>query len=222
MLRLDLGDEASIRAAVDELLRREGRLDVLVNNAGLGIAGPLEQLQLDNVRRVFDANVLGLLRVCQAALPVMRRQGSGRIINISSIGAVVGLPFRGAYCASKAAVDTLSETLRLEVEPFGIEVCSVRAGDIRTPINQHRIMDYDPESPAYGDTFRRVAAAINEEVDHGMAPEAVARQIGDLLDRRHLPPTVAVGKWLQRSSIRAKRLLPGRWFEAIIRSYTKQ
>ena len=221
MLPLDLSDSKSIQATVNTIMGREGHIDILINNAGIGIAGPLEQLQIKNVEQVLDTNVVGLLRVTQAVLPGMRQRRRGRIINISSIGSVVGLPYRGLYCASKAAVDMLSETLRLEVEPFGIEVCSVRAGDIRTAINQHRIMDFDPDSPAYADTFRQVAEAMNREVDQGMLPRAVAEQILDTLQRKSLPPTVAVGKWMQRTAIVAKRVLPGKWFESIIKSYTK-
>ncbi len=222
MVRLDLADATSIEQAIQTIINREGHIDLLINNAGLGIAGPLEELRIDHVQQVFDANVIGLIRVVQAVLPAMRARRRGRIINISSIGAVVGLPFRGLYCASKSAVDMLSETLRLEVERFGIEVCSVRAGDIRTAINQHRFMDFNPDNPAYADTFPRVAKAINHEVDEGMPPEEVARQIYRLLQKRKLPPTSSVGKWLQRAAILAKRILPGKWFESIIKSYTKQ
>lgn len=221
MLPLDLADAEGIRAAVETVLEKEGRIDVLINNAGIGMAGPLEQVRIENVEKVFDTNVFGLLRVCQAVLPGMRRKGSGKIINISTIGSVVGLPYRGVYCASKSAVDMLSETMRLEVGPFGVEVCSVRAGDIRTSIADRRIMDYDAADPAYKETFERVAEAIDREVDQGMPPDEVAERVAQLLERQSLPPTLSVGKSIQRASIMAKRLLPARWFENIIKSYTK-
>ncbi|RZL98081.1 MAG: SDR family oxidoreductase, partial [Pedobacter sp.] len=115
MLAMDVIDPQSIQQVVDQILQQEGRLDVLINNAGLGIAGPVELLSLTDVERVFDTNVFGVIRMVQSALPIMRQQRSGLIINISSIAAEAGLPYRGAYSASKAAVERLTEALRLEL-----------------------------------------------------------------------------------------------------------
>ena len=132
VLQLDVTDEASMRAAVDRVVAAEGAVGVLVNNAGYSQSGALETLALDDVRRQFETNVFGLLRMCQLVLPGMRDQGWGRIVNISSMGANFTFPGGGAYHASKYAVEALSDALRFEVKGFGVEVCVVQPGIIRT------------------------------------------------------------------------------------------
>ena len=167
---------------------------------------------------VLDTNVLGVVRVCQAVLPHMRK-GGGRIINISSIGAVFGLPFPGIYSASKASVDVITEALRMELHKKQVQVCSVRAGDIQTNINAHRIKDYQPEG-AYAEDFEKVYELVDEDVDKGMPVEVVAQRIARLAEVRKLRRYYVIGKPVQRFSITLKRLLPGRWFEWIIRFYS--
>ncbi|HQU61326.1 MAG TPA: SDR family oxidoreductase, partial [Saprospiraceae bacterium] len=138
MIPMEVKDEKSIERAVQQVISNEKRIDVVINNAGIGLAGPTEQLHIDNIRELLEINVVGVARVCQAVLPHMRARRSGRIINISSIGAVIGLPYRGLYCASKSAVSIMTESLRMEIAPFGIQACCVRAGDTRTNINANR------------------------------------------------------------------------------------
>lgn len=222
MLSLDVTDSTSIRKAVGQIIEREGRIDVLINNAGVGMGAPVEKAAIEDIQQLFDTNVYGVLRTCQAVLPHMRARRSGKIINISSIGSTVGLPFRGGYCASKAAVDMFSETLRLEVKAYGIEVCSIQAGDMQTPIKSNWIGSYHPDADeVYGDRIRAVTEAAAAEVDQGILPESVARQIELLLQKEHLKKSYAMGKPLQRISLFAKRLLPAAWFERIIMKYSK-
>jgi NAD(P)-dependent dehydrogenase (short-subunit alcohol dehydrogenase family) len=220
-LRMDVQDDDSVVAAVKEILDKAGRIDILINNAGIGIAGPLEQLSMANIQRVFDTNVYGLIRVSQAVLPTLRQIGGGRIINISSIAAEVALPYRAVYSASKAAVDRLTEALRLEVERFGVEVCAIQAGDIRTAINDHRIMEYDEQDPAYNLVFAQVAKKMNESVDQGVPAEEMAAKIIEIMEKRRLKKLYPVGKPYQKLSIYLRRFLPASLFEFIIRSYTK-
>ncbi len=129
---LDLHDPASIRAAVDGAVARFGQIDVLVNNAGHGIIGALEEVSDEEAAAVFDVNIFGLLRVTRAVLPVLRRQRSGRVVNLSSIGGLVGLPGYSTYNATKFALEGLSEALALEVTPLGIRVTLVEPGPFRT------------------------------------------------------------------------------------------
>lgn len=219
MIAMDVQDGNSVRRAVTIIVEKEGRLDAVVNNAGIGIAGPLEQLSMDNIEKVLDTNVKGAVRVIQAALPHLR-QSRGRVINISSIGALFGLPYRGIYCASKAAVDLITEALRMELAAHGVQACSIHAGDIQTNINANRIKDYDPEDPTYRESFERVYADIDKDVDKGLPAEEVARQVIQVLESPRLRPYYAIGKPLQRLSILAKRLLPAYLFEKIIRGYS--
>ena len=132
-VQLDVNDSDSIHKALAEVLAKtEGRLDVLINNAGYGQAGALEDITRDVLRQQFETNVFGLQELCRLVIPVMRKQGSGRIINVSSILGVISLPLRGAYNASKYAVEGLSDTLRLELRPSGIDVITIEPGPIES------------------------------------------------------------------------------------------
>ncbi len=219
MLQMDVRDQLSVEQAVEQLLRESGSIDIAINNAGIGIAGPLEECDMEHVAQVLDTNVMGVIRVCKAVIPHMRQSGKGQIFTISSIGARVGLPYRSVYCASKSAVDLITESLRIETQRFGIQVIGIHAGDIQTNINAHRIKDYDPEGP-YAESFERAYAIIDQEVEEGKPAEEVARSIARLIGRRRLHPFYAIGKPLQRLSLFLKRLLPGIWFERIISRYS--
>lgn len=131
-IALDVTDDASMRAAVDRVMAETGRIDLLVNNAGYGLYGPLEELSLDDLRRQFETNVIGLIRMSQLVLPAMRRQGRGRVVNIGSMGGVITTPMGGAYHATKFAVEAISDVLRVEVAPFGVDVVLVQPGGVRT------------------------------------------------------------------------------------------
>ena len=133
-LALDVNSETSIAQAIDQVIASEGRMDVLINNAGLNAIGPLAELPVTSLRTIFETNVLGLVAVTQAAFPHMAKQRSGRIVNIGSVVGLLSTPFAGAYCASKAAVHALSESLRMEVAPFGIDVVVVQPGGVRSQI----------------------------------------------------------------------------------------
>ena len=127
MLTADVTDECSVDQTVAAVLEREGRLDIVVNNAGMGIAGPVEDTSIEQAKPQFEVNFFGAFRVCRAVLPAMRRQGSGYIVNIGSIGGVLAIPYQSMYSASKFALEGLSEALRMEVRPFGIRVVHYRA-----------------------------------------------------------------------------------------------
>jgi NAD(P)-dependent dehydrogenase (short-subunit alcohol dehydrogenase family) len=220
MLSMDLSDNESIQQAIAHIKATTGKLDVVINNAGIGIAGPIEETNLDALQRAFDINTIGMVRVCQAALPLMREQGAGKIINISSIGARVGLPFRGIYCATKSSVDLITEALRMEVKPYGIQACCIHAGDIQTSINDNRVQSYREDGP-YRLRYERVYHSINQEVQEGVRPEYVARRIARLLEKEQLKPYYAIGKPLQRLSLLLKKLLPARMFERLIANYAQ-
>jgi len=131
-LPLDVTDSGSVASAVKEIVRRFGRLDVLVNNAGYAVRGAVEEVSEEQVRDMFDVNVYGVMRMIRAVVPQMRQQGAGRIINISSLAGKLSVPANGAYSASKSAVEALSDALRLEVAPFGIQVVLIEPGSIKT------------------------------------------------------------------------------------------
>jgi len=135
-LALDVTDLQSIKSAVEEIIRLAGRVDILVNNAGFGLIGPVAELSLDKLRLQFETNVLGQVAVSQAVIPHMVRQGGGIIANIGSVSGVTATPYAGAYCASKAAINSLSDAMRMELAPFGIKVISVQPGGIRSKFGE--------------------------------------------------------------------------------------
>jgi NAD(P)-dependent dehydrogenase (short-subunit alcohol dehydrogenase family) len=138
LIQMDLHDARSIQRAVETVVSQYGTIDVLVNNAGKGIAGPIEETPLEEIRSVFETNLVGATAVLQSVLPVMRTQNKGKIINITSIAAYAGLPFRAAYSATKSALHMLTESLRLELKPSNIQCCTLAPGDVATNIAQGR------------------------------------------------------------------------------------
>lgn len=223
MLRMDVTDKDSIVSAVGEILTSEGRVDVLINNAGVGISGALELATEKEIEWQMNTNFMGVVNVCRAVLPHMREQGSGRIINISSIAGVMAVPFQGFYSASKFAIEGYSEALYLEVHPFGIKVCVVEPGDFCTNFTANRAVSGETmASAAYGACFRRTMAIIEREEKNGSRPQKLARVICRLVERRNPPFRTKVGPWFQVILARVRWMIPQslmakglRWFYRI-------
>jgi NAD(P)-dependent dehydrogenase (short-subunit alcohol dehydrogenase family) len=218
-VKLDLTDTASIDAAVREVLAKAGRIDVLVNNAGYGIGGFFDDIALDEFRAQFDTNFFGLISVIQAVLPGMRARKSGRIINISSIAGRMGNPGMSAYCASKFAVEGLSESLRLELLPLGIQVVLVEPGTFKTEIwERNKVMARranDPASPNF-ERQKAVVSYVDQHVEKsGGDPMVVARAIVHAASAKAPRLRYLVGKDA-RTSARAKSLLPSKMFEKMV------
>lgn len=220
-LNMDVTNTGSIEAAVQRIIREQGRIDVWINNAGLGIASPIETLSIEDATRVFDTNVIGIIRSCQAVLPHMRAQRSGLIINISSIGSEIGLPYRGLYSASKAAVDRITEALRTELAPFGVQACIIQPGGVRTDINKNRIRVDLPAGNVYKDSFETTYQLINESVSAGLEPEVFAKLIEQLFTAKEVKRCYRIGKPMEKLSVLLKRLLPATTFENMIKKHYK-
>jgi NAD(P)-dependent dehydrogenase (short-subunit alcohol dehydrogenase family) len=216
-LRMDVDDEASVAEAVGEVLAREQRLDAVVNAAGFGIAGAVEDTSVEEARSQFETNIFGVLRVCRAVLPVFRRQGSGLIVNVSSIAGRVGLPFQALYAASKFALEGLTEALRMEVLSFGIRVVLVEPGDFATGFTDRRRQTAaSATNPAYRERFSKAMAVIEKDERGAAPPEAVARLIARIIARRGPRLRYTVGPGLQRATPFLKALLPHALFERLI------
>ena len=217
MLAMDVTGAASVQAAVQTLLDREGRIDVVVNNAGIGYGGAVEDTAIDEARATFETNFFGVLRVCHAVLPAMRAQGHGTIINVSSIGGLISLPFQGLYTASKYALEGLSEALRMEVKRFGIHVTLVEPGDTSTEFtaNRRNTRGAD-ENPVYREAYQHTLAQIEKDERNGAPPEAVARTVARIVKASRPKVRYAVGPFHQKLAILVKRLVPSGLFERII------
>ena len=217
---MDVRDEDSVRRAVASVLEREGRIDVVVNNAGVAIAGAVEDTSIKEAQDQFDTNFFGVLRVCRAVLPAMREQRSGHIVHIGSIGGLVAIPYQGLYSASKFALEGLTESLRLETRRFGIQVVLIEPGDHRTELTQNRQKTADSQTnPAYRDRFDRAIATMAADEQHGTEPEAVARLLYRTVNRSRPRLRYTVGPAPERAAVWLKRLMPYAVVEKIMDFY---
>jgi NAD(P)-dependent dehydrogenase (short-subunit alcohol dehydrogenase family) len=228
LLELDVCDEQSMRAAVAAVEQAEGAVGVLVNNAGYSQSGAIETVPMESVRRQFETNVFGLMRMCQLVLPGMRSQGWGRIVNVSSMGGKLVFPGGGVYHATKHAVEALSDALRFEVRAFGIDVAIIEPGLIRTHFGETAAGSVEAVEGdgAYADFNRSVQKLTAEAYDGplarlGAGPEAVARKIESAITRRR-PRTRYPVTASARVPLRLRKLLPDRGWDWFMKStYTQ-
>lgn len=214
---VDVTDDAALVALVDRVVAECGRIDVVVNNAGYGSFGAVEDVPLDEARRQFEVNVLGVARLCQLVLPSMRAQGSGRIINVSSVGAKMYQPLGGWYHATKYAVEGLSDCLRLEVRPLGIDVILVEPGGVATEFPQvagERLLATSGQG-AYAEYARRYATVLSTEPRGISSPEVVARTIVRAATSRRPRTRYAVGRGA-KAVVFARWLLPDRVYDRLL------
>lgn len=218
-LSVDITEKEQIDAAIHQILTQENRIDILINNAGMGMVGAVEDATKEDITRLFGLNLTGAVQMMTAVLPKMRSQKQGQIINISSIGSEMGLPFRGFYSASKSALDKVTEAIRYEVNPWNIEVCSLHLGDIKTNIAENRVKS--EVSEPYRNTFDKVYSLINAHVDQGTEPIEVAQYIEQLLQKKSWKAHYYFGKLGQKIGVPLKWILPQRFYEKLMRKYNQ-
>jgi NAD(P)-dependent dehydrogenase (short-subunit alcohol dehydrogenase family) len=223
LLHLDLTDDRVLETAISEITAEAGQIDVLVNNAGYGAYGALEEMPLEEARRQFEVNVFGLARLIQLALPMMRSRRSGRIVNITSIGGKIHEPMGSWYHATKFAVEGLSDCLRMELAPFGIDVVVIEPGAIRTEwsgIARKGLLDTSGSGP-YADLAHQTAALLAVAEDNGSPPALVARAVADALSARRPRTRYAVGSGA-RPLIGLRWLLSDRAFDGLMRQVLRR
>lgn len=205
LLPLDVRDDGAVARCVEEVTRRAGAVDVLVNNAGYVHEGPLEELALDELKALFETNFFGAVRMTSAVLPAMRARRSGRIVNVSSMAGLMPIPFAGAYCATKHALESYSESLRHELMPMGIAVHVVEPGFFKTGISARKlrtravIADYDAQRSRMYDAFAR-------EEERSPPPGPVIDLLVRLVEGRHKPLRHPIGR--EALNWRLRGLLP--------------
>jgi len=200
MLALDVRSDESVRACVDQVMAKSGRLDVLVNNAGYAITGAAEETSVEEAKAQFETNFFGIVRMVNAVLPRMRAAGAGKIINISSLAGNTAIPYSGLYSATKFAVEGYSESLWYEVRPFGVSVSLVEPGFVNTPIGEASPAAARPV-PAYDATRKRMLAAFGHALEGGIPPEQVARRVLQIVESKAPGLRYRVGAqatWLPR------------------------
>jgi NAD(P)-dependent dehydrogenase (short-subunit alcohol dehydrogenase family) len=212
---MDVDDSAAVQAGVAGLISRAGRIDAVVAAAGWGVAGAAEFTSVDEGKAQFETNFWGCVRVVQAVLPQMREQNSGRIVLISSIGGVIGIPFQAYYSASKFALEGFAEALAYEVAPFGIQVTLVQPGNIATDFTASRRLAAGGEGDSsYAVAMSRAVAMMERDEANGAPAEQVAAVVQRVLETARAPRRVSAGKAGVRAGLVAKRVLPFRVFEA--------
>ncbi len=219
ILVLDVKSVESIQSAVKRVIEIEGRIDVLINNAGAGITGPIEETPEEEIKGNFETNFFGPVNVIKAVLPQMREQKSGLIINVTSIAGYMGLPYRGIYSASKGALELLTEAFRMELKGFNIHMTNVAPGDFATNIAAGRyhapLLEDSPYKKSYGDTLE----LMNGHVDAGSDPKIMAKAVFKIMNKKNPKGHYKIGAFLQKFSIVLKRILPDKMYEKMLMNH---
>lgn len=221
LLVLDVRDTKSIMNCLNEVIQKEGQLDVVINNAGVGITGPIEEIPTEEIRNNFETNLFGPIEVMKAALPQMRMQKSGLIINITSIAGYMGLPYRGIYSASKGALELITEALRMEVKSFGIQITNVAPGDFATNIAAGRYHAPVIKGSAYELPYGNTLKEMDLHVDSGSDPNEMAAAIYTIIQTKNTKVHYKVGAFMQKFSIVLKRILPDVIYEKMLMNHYK-
>lgn len=221
LLALEVRNPDSIQAAIAKIIAISGKLDVVINNAGVGITGPLEEIPAEEIKNNFEINLFGPIEVMKAALPHMRAQKSGLIINVTSIAGYMGLPYRSVYSASKGALELITEALRMEVKNFGIQIANVAPGDFATNIAAGRYHAPVIEGSDYEVVYKRTLEAMNEHVDNGSNPNEMAEAVYRIIQNPDPKIHYKVGEFMQKFSIVLKRILPDKVYEKILMNHYK-
>ena len=221
LVTLDVRNSDSIRAAVAKIIATSGRLDIVINNAGVGITGPLEEIPTEEIKNNFETNFFGPIEVMKAVLPQMRSQKSGLIINITSIAGYMGLPYRSVYSASKGALELITEALRMEVKSFGIQITNVAPGDFATNIASGRFHAPLIKDSAYEIPYGNTLQLMDEHVDSGSNPNEMAEAIYRIIQNPNPKIHYKVGAFIQKFSIVLKRILPDKVYEKMLMNHYK-
>lgn len=222
-LMMDLTDPGSIKRAVSLVFEKEGRIDVLINNAGMHSGGPVETLPVETIKLQMETNFLGLVLLTREVLPIMRKQGGGTIINFSSIGGLMGLPFQAFYSAGKFAIEGFSEALRMEVKQFKIKVVLINPGDFHTSnsANRRNFLAPTSEDDPYRQQFEKSLAAIEKDEANGWNPEVLARKIVRIVACKNPRQRYIIASLEQKLAVVLKYLLPGKLFRMILQDHYK-
>ena len=220
-LKADITDEEQVNATVDTVLQKEGRIDVFINNAGMGYGGPLEFASIEDARAQMDVNWLGMVRFLHRIVPIMRSQGEGKLICVSSIGGLMGLPFQGLYSASKFAIEGYLEALRLETRDFGIKVIAIQPGDFATGFTSSRRSIAAEEVQVAYPKYAASLSSIEHDETTGLKPEYLASKISRIIKSKRPANHYVIASPLQKLAVLAKRILPSKLFEIILAWYYK-
>jgi NAD(P)-dependent dehydrogenase (short-subunit alcohol dehydrogenase family) len=217
-LNLDVCDDSSVASAVANVIERAGRIDVLVNVAGILLSGALENHSTEEVRAIFETNTLGTFRMCRAVLPQMRKQERGQIVNVSSLVGLIAIPYASAYAASKFAVEGMTESLRLEVERFHIAVSLLEPGDFLTAMTEtYRFTAASETDTVYRTHAERAVKVMEADCRSSPDVRIFSRRLEEIISEPKPALRYTVGPLMQRAAVPVHRLIPNTWFEHLVR-----
>ncbi|WP_366183800.1 SDR family oxidoreductase [Flavobacterium ovatum] len=219
LLALDVRKTDTIMTAIAQVIARSGRIDVVINNAGVGITGPLEEIPTEEIKNNFETNFFGPIEVMKAVLPQMRIQKSGLIINVTSIAGYMGLPYRSIYSASKGALELVTEALRMEVKSFGIQITNIAPGDFATNIASGRYHAPIVSGSAYEKVYGDMLQTMDAHVDSGGDPLEMATAVYVIIQNTNPKIHYKVGAFMQKFSIVLKRILPDKMYEKMLMNH---
>lgn len=221
VLKMDLTDAGSIKKAVETVIEKEGRIDVLINNAGMHTGGPIETSPPENINIQIDTNFTGTVMLTREVLPHMRKQGGGTIINFSSIGGLMGLPFQAFYSAAKFALEGFSEALRMEVKQFNIKVILINPGDFRTnnSANRRNYLAPTGQDDPYNEQFEKTLAIIEKDEANGREPEILAKKLVKIIECRNPRQRYIIASLDHKLAVVLKYVLPGQMFRSILENH---
>ncbi|MBW6497029.1 MAG: SDR family oxidoreductase [Bacteroidales bacterium] len=221
ILKLDVTRPEEIENAVRTIISREGRIDVLINNAGFGIAGALEDFSEEEALLEINTNLLGVYRCCKYVIPHMRKQGFGTIITIGSIAGLMGIPFQGFYAASKFGVEGFMQSLRYEVQPFGVKVVMVNPGDFNTGFTANRKMVRATATSDYQQPFRTTLNVIEKDESGGLKPHVLAKKVAEIVASKNPRHRYIVASFDQKLAVILSKIMPAKWFTKLIAGHYK-
>ena len=221
ILKLDVNELDSIRSCVTELISKTNRIDILINNAGVGITGPIEEIPINEMKRNFDTNFFGPIQMINTVLPYMRTQNSGLILNITSIAGYMGLPFRGIYSAGKGALELITESYRMELKDFNIKMSNIAPGDFDTNIASGRYHSPVFENSSYKTAYGNTLNLMNSHLDSGEDPLLMAKAVHKVITSKNPKIHYKIGANFQKFSVVLKRILPDHLFERLLMLFCK-
>jgi short-subunit dehydrogenase len=223
VLKLDLTKPDSIKEAVQTVLQKEGRIDILINNAGMHTGGPVETSPVEDIKLQMDTNFMGMVYLTREVLPLMRQQGGGTIINFSSIMGLMGLPFQAFYSAGKFAIEAFSEALRMEVKQFNINVVLINPGDFCTnnTANRRNFLAPTGKDDPYNLQFEKTMAIVEKEESRGWEPVILARKIVKIVECKNPGQRYIIASFEQKLAVVLKYVLPGKLFRMILEDHYK-
>jgi NAD(P)-dependent dehydrogenase (short-subunit alcohol dehydrogenase family) len=222
-LKMDLMNYDSVKLAVSAVLQQEGRIDVLINNAGMHTGGPIETSPIENIKLQMDTNFIGMVNLTREILPVMRNQGGGTIINFSSIGGLMGLPFQAFYSAGKFAIEGFSEALRMEVRQFNIKIVLINPGDFHTnnSANRRNFLAPTDSNDPYNEQYVKTMAIIEKDEAGGWEPVVLANKLVSIVECKNPRQRYIIASFEQKLAVALKYILPGKLFGMILEDHYK-